>query len=228
MSGNENRLHIHAQITPDSTPKETERKPVRWKSIPHPKQLQPLSFPDRLLRSSAIACALLLGVLALGNINQPWARSASESIERALTMQIDLDDSIGRLSFVKKLMPESALVFLNLSGENLMQRPVDGKIIHEYSDTQPWLLFECTAGEDVLAPEAGIVTAVSPLSGNTFGIMIDHGNGLESICAYLEEVCIESGSTVQRGQKIGTAGINLYFELRQSENSMNPSTYMGL
>lgn len=228
MSGNENRLRIHTQITPDSTPKKTEKKTVRWKSIPHPKQRQPLSFPDRLLRSSAIACALLLGVLALGNINQPWARSASESIERALTMKIDLDDSIGRLSFIKKLMPESALVFLNLSGDNRMICPAEGKIIHEYSDAQPWLLFECASGEDVLAPDDGIVTAVSPLSGDTFGVMIDHGDGLESICAYLEEACIESGSTVQRGQKIGTSEINLYFELRQSEKSIDPSTYLGL
>ena len=125
MSEDHGKLRIHAQITPEAESIPEAKARVRWRCVPHPRQKgQPgasrekQSFGDRLLRNSALACALLLAVLAMGNINQPWARQASETIERALTMHIDLDESIGKLTFVRDLMPESALVFLNLSGDN--------------------------------------------------------------------------------------------------------------
>ena len=77
MQENGNRLRIHAQITPENS--SAPEKKVRWRSIPHPgnrpvRVRGKLSAGDRLLRSSAIACALLLAVLALGNIDQPWAQ----------------------------------------------------------------------------------------------------------------------------------------------------------
>ena len=175
-----------------------------------------------------LACAILLGILALGNINQPWARGASESIERALSMKIDLDESIGSLSFVRKLMPESALVFLNLSGETELAMPVDGEISHSYSESQPWLMFDCAAGSEVFAIRNGTVTAVSELSGGTVGILIDHGSGTESVCAYLAEALVRPGDSVERGQVIGTSETNVYFELREGDSAVDPTARMGL
>lgn len=233
MSEEKNKLRIHAQITPEpeySAPQQNA-KTIRWRSIPHPKQHQEkekLTFTDRLLRNSAFACAILLGILALGNIDQPWARGASESIERALTMKIDLDDSIGSLSFVRKLMPESALVFLNLSGETELAMPVDGDLSHSYTESQPWLMFDCAAGSEVFAIQKGTVTAVSELSGGTVGILIDHGSGSESICAYLSAALVQPGDVVQRGQIIGTSESSVYFELRESDTAIDPTEKMGL
>ena len=238
MHDETNRLRIHAQLTPD-TPAEAPspaKEPIRWRSIPHPKQRRPrerkapekLTFSDRLLRNSAIACALLLAVLAVGNIDQPWARSASETVERALTMHIDLDESIGGLSFVRKFVPESALVFLTLTGQHELAQPVDGELTHPYSDAQPWLLFSCPAGQDVRAAADGTITAVSELSGGTTGILIDHGSGTESVYAYLSEAAVEPGQAVLRGEPIGTSGENVYFELREGESAADPSDRMGL
>ena len=160
----ENKLRIHAQIRPEEAKAEPEPRPIRWRSRPHPdarrgfrakkavKEPKPkLSFGDRLLRNSALACAALLAILAVGNIDQPWARQASETVRQALTMRIDLDESIGGLSFVKDLMPESALVFLNLSGESELAVPASGELSHAYSDAQPWLLFACGEGSEVVA-----------------------------------------------------------------------------
>ena len=164
----------------------------------------------------------------MGNINQPWARSTSEAVERALTMHIDLDESIGSLSFVRNLMPESALVFLNLSGESELAVPVEGEVSHAYSESQPWLMFSCTIGTDVVAAADGTVTAVSELSGGTTGILIDHGSGLESVSAYLAEACVQPGDVVRRNQKIGTSESSIYFELRENELSVDPTERMGL
>lgn len=236
MSEEKNKLRIHAQITPEQEKAIPHQVPktIRWRSIPHPNQhretrpKEKLTFTDRLLRNSAFACAILLGILALGNINQPWARGASESIERALTMKIDLDESIGSLSFVRKLMPESALVFLNLSGESEFAVPTNGEISHAFTESQPWLMFDCAVGSDVCAITNGTVTAVSELSGGTTGILIDHGSGLESVCAYLSEVVVQPGDVVQRGQVIGTSESTVYFELRESETAIDPTARMGL
>ena len=236
MSEEKSKLRIHAQITPPQTEAQSApaARPVRWRSIPHPMQRkaresrEKLSFGDRLLRNSALACALLLAILAMGNINQPWTRSASETIERALTMHIDLDDSIGGLSFVRNLMPESALVFLNLSGSSELEQPVNGELSHVYSAEQPWLMFDCRAGSEVCAVADGTVTAVSELSGGTIGVLIDHGSGLESVCAYLAEASVQPGDAVQRGQTIGISESSLYFELRESETAVDPAQRMGL
>ena len=236
MSEDHGKLRIHAQITPEAESIPEAKARVRWRCVPHPRQKgQPgasrekLSFGDRLLRNSALACALLLAVLAMGNINQPWARQASETIERALTMHIDLDESIGKLTFVRDLMPDSALVFLNLSGDNELAAPVNGELTHAYSEAQPWLMFSCTSFDEVYAAADGTVTAVSPLSGgSSIGILIDHGSGLESVYAYLSEATVKMGDIVQRGQSIGHTDATLYFELRESGAAVDPTERIGL
>lgn len=183
-------------------------------------------FGNRLLRNSAIACAVLLGILALGNVRQPWAEKAAEGIEKALSMRIDLDDSIGELTFVKRIMPESALVFLNVNGAAGMAQPTGTEPTHPWSSLQPWLMYD---GENspVYAVDAGVVTAVSPLSGG-YGILVDHGNGLESLYAGLGEVAAQAGDSVKRGQRLGACDGGLYFELRQDGASVDPSERLGL
>ena len=224
---------IHAQKdAPDSA------RPIHWKCLPHPLQRRglrragsprpKLSAGDRMLRNTAVACALLLGVLALGNIRQPWAMRASETVQRALTMHIDLDSSIGRLSFVRDWMPESALVFFNLDGGAELAAPVSGELKHAYSDDQPWLLFACPEDSPVCAAADGVVTAVSELSGGSTGVLIDHGEGMETVYAYLSSASVQPGDAVSRGQALGQSAAQLYFELRQSESAVDPTERMGL
>ena len=181
-----------------------------------------------MLRNSAYACALLLGVLALGNVDQPWAKKASESVERALTMRIDLDESIGALEFVKKWMPESTLVFMNLSGESPLQRPVEGPVAHAYSNLQPWLVFHCAAGAEVRAAAAGTVTAVCPLSGNQYGVLVDHSDGVETLYAQLEEATVAPGDVIDRGDAVGRSSDSVYFEYRKGGEPADPTGMMRL
>ena len=231
--GSDFSQHARAQKdAPDSA------QPIHWKCLPHPLQRRglrragsprpKLSAGDRMLRNTAVACALLLGVLALGNIRQPWAMRASETVQRALTMHIDLDSSIGRLSFVRDWMPESALVFFNLDGGAELAAPVSGELKHAYSDDQPWLLFACPEDSPVCAAADGTVTAVSELSGGSTGVLIDHGEGMETVYAYLSSASVQPGDAVSRGQALGQSAAQLYFELRQSEAAVDPTERMGL
>lgn len=190
-----------------------------------------LSFGDRLLRNTAISCALLLGILTFQNINQPWSNLALDGIESALTMRIDLDESLGRLSFVRDLVPESALVFLNITAQPA-SAPVSGTLTHSYSENQPWVAYLCEPLASVCAIEDGIVSAVTQLTGGDWGILVDHGNGLESVYAYLGSSSVQVGDAVSAGAQLGAAssadGASIYFELRSNGKAVDPSERLGL
>ena len=227
MSEKHGALRIHTQLTPE--PAAAAPAPVKTRRKRRVRLSRPrASYGDRLLRNSAIACAALLGILALGNIRQPWAEKAADSIERALTMRINLDESFGDLTFVRQIMPESALVFLNISGGPELTSPVEGELTHPWQESQPWLLYACEAGSPVYADGAGTVSAVSKLSDDGYGLLIDHGGGLESVYANLEEVSVHSGDTVARGQQLGTGSERLYFEYRVAGEPADPSGKLGL
>ena len=231
-------LRIHAQVKPPEAGSAAsgakEKPPIQIKAQQRPsagrirRPRAPLTRSERLMRNSAFACALLLGVLALGNVDEPWAKKASESVEQALTMRIDLDESIGALQFVKNLMPESALVFMNLSGETALARPVDGPLAHAWSNLQPWLMFDCPEGTEVRAAATGTVTAVSPMSGGRYGVLVDHGEGVETLYAYLSEAEAAPGDAVTRGQAVGKASESVYFEYRKGGESVDPADALGL
>ena len=225
-------LKIHARVRPESAAEKAP--PIVIEALERPRPAKPkrrrgkLTKGDRLLRNTACAFALLLGVLALGNVDQPWAKKASESVERALTMRIDLDESIGALEFVKNLMPESALVFMNLSGGTALGKPVEGPLAHAWSNLQPWLTFNCAQGAEIQAAAQGTVTAVSPLSGERYGVLVDHGEGVETLYARLCTVNVAAGDAVNRGDALGTADDTVYFEYRKNGESVDPAGLLGL
>ena len=180
------------------------------------------------MRNSAIACALLLALLAARNIDTPWTRAAVEGVERALTMKIDLDESLGSLSFVRDLMPESMLVFFDLSGKSELAQPVKGTLEKRFDEQQPWVEFACEPDAEVMAAEAGTVVATTQLSGGGWGVMIEHDNGLESVCAYLLEPSVHAGERVERGQSIARSEAGrVYFEVRREGEIIDPAPMIG-
>ena len=157
------------------------------------------------------------------------AGAAVEGVERALTMRIDLDESLGRLSFVRELMPESMLVFFDLSNESELAVPVDGELDKRYDEQRPWIEFACEPGADVVAAEAGTVLAVTQLSGGGWGVLIEHADGLETVSAYLLEPVVQAGQSVERGQVIARSEAGrLYFEARRSGVLTDPAELLGL
>ena len=240
-------LKIHARVLPDAQEREPQAKPAqsaqrksrrhalermkRLKRAKHRRTRQPLSLGDRLLRNTAVACAVLLGVLTIQNIDQPWSRLALQGVESALTMRINLDDSLGKLTFVRDLVPESALVFLNVSDKAAFA-PVEGSVAHAYSPEQPWIAFQCAPSAEVRALEPGTVAAVTRLSGGEWGLIVDHGEGVESVYAYLGRADVQAGDTVSAGQVLGTASddpeLSVYFELRENGTAVDPAARFKL
>lgn len=227
MASENVKLLIHtAEKHPEKiiadAPKKPEMRPGKRRIRLH------IDMGDRLLRNGCIACALLLSILTLKALPTPWAKDVSATISRALTMRIDLDQSIGQLSFVQRLMPDSALVFLNLDGRSEMSMPVQGDIVHPYSAEQPWMMFAAADDTDVYAAADGVVSAVSRLSDGTIGLLIDHGDGVETVTANLRACDLQAGASIARGERIGVADRDVYFELRVGGESADPGDRLGL
>ena len=133
--------------------------------------------------------------------------------------------------------------------ESQFIRPVDGKVIEEFSDnnliynetlrdwrTHDGIDLEAEAGTQVLAAANGIVENVFDSNMGTC-ILIDHQNGYKSIYANLDEsTSINRGDEVAEGDVIGMVGNtalgdatdlpHLHFEITKDGKNVNPSEYI--
>lgn len=81
----------------------------------------------------------------------------------------------------------------------------------------------------VRAAQAGTVLAVTQLSGGGWGVLIEHDDGLESVCAYLKEPEVNAGARVERGEVIACSEAgHVYFEARDAGELIDPAELLGL
>lgn len=89
---------------------------------------------------------------------------------------------------------------------------------------------------DVVASLSGTVTEVKedPLLGNV--VVMSHGENISTYYASLGEVEVETGAKIKQGDKIGTAGKNLFseesgthvhFEIRKADVEVNPEDFFN-
>ena len=81
------------------------------------------------------------------------------------------------------------------------------------------------AGTGVLAALSGKALIVQPISGYGLTVVLDHGNGWQTLYAHLLSARIRPGQLVQTGDRIGNVGksgyastAHLHFELRRFKN----------
>jgi murein DD-endopeptidase MepM/ murein hydrolase activator NlpD len=88
-------------------------------------------------------------------------------------------------------------------------------------------------GESVRAPADGVVLKAG--FGNGYGreIMIDHGNGIQTLYGHLSGFAVTAGERVRRGQVIGyvgdsgrSTGPHLHYEVRIRNTPVNPHKYL--
>lgn len=86
-------------------------------------------------------------------------------------------------------------------------------------------------GLDIIAADRGTVVAVSYGWGGGYGnhIIVDHGNGYQTLYAHLSSIKVTPGQSVDRGQSIGvmgttgiSTGVHLHFEVRQGGVAIDP------
>lgn len=90
-----------------------------------------------------------------------------------------------------------------------------------------------STGTPIYAADAGYVAATGWMGGYGNYIVVNHGNGFETLYAHLSEIRIIAGQGVQRGQVIGlmgstgrSTGPHLHFEVRQGGVKRNPVGFL--
>ncbi len=196
------------------------RERQAWeKRIPQKKRIK---WDKRLLRKSIplTAAFFCLGVAAIAT--GAYGKNI-QSVFGQMTARFDYDDTLGRLQFVSKLLPESAMVFL--TGEDEAETCAslwiqDAQVTHAWSENEPWLEFEeigninsCLAGE--------IMNTVKNRQ-NEYTVRVRHENGYESVYSGLTQLFVSEGEEVTAGQAIGCAEGFAAFELRKDGLSIMP------
>ncbi len=118
--------------------------------------------------------------------------------------------------------------------------PVDGKIVSSYGPKQGarqnnGINIAATSGAPVRAAENGVVVyAGNELRGYGNLLLVRHADGWTSAYAHNEELLVDRGAVVKRGQviaKVGTTGsVNTpqsHFELRKGAKAVDPMKYLS-
>lgn len=119
-------------------------------------------------------------------------------------------------------------------GSGLMGWPITGRISQGYYNYHPAIDIESPVGSPVLAIDAGFVAAAGwDDSGYGYHVVIDHGNGFQSMYAHLQSYYLKAGDTVKKGQAIGEVGMSgrssgphLHLEIRQGSIQLNPASFL--
>lgn len=181
---------------------------------------------DRLFTNTLIATVLLLCVTAVRIASdQPQAHSVFQSIQQSVTL--NLDEALGKLSFVSNILPEAALVFWNDSQPQTILAPVDGDIIHVFSAQEPYISMKGLI-KDVHAAADGEVMSIAHGNGEEIIIRVRHPDGLETLYGNLQTCLVEEGSAVFKGDLIGETlqGDEVYFEMRRDGRAIDPTYHM--
>ncbi|MFO7918086.1 MAG: M23 family metallopeptidase [Anaerolineae bacterium] len=112
--------------------------------------------------------------------------------------------------------------------------PMSGRITQKFWSGHQAIDIGAPRGTAIVAADAGHVVA-SQNSNVGYGrmLIIDHGNGYETLYAHLNASSVSLGSSVSKGQVIGhcgttgySTGPHLHFEIRQNSVRQNPMVHL--
>ena len=202
--------------------KQPEKAPqIQWEHPPKPRRA------EELLKNLAVASALVLCTVALRSGALPGASSATDALLAAVSGDMILDDTLGRLSFVSALFPEATLVFGENRYETLSIPVSGGSVVHACSQTEPYTAWESQRSE-VFSSCDGTVMGVYHGEDEELLVQVMGDNGLRCIYGCLAQVTVQEGDRVEAGDLLGTLaeGQPCAFEVQQDGISVDPALYL--
>jgi len=113
------------------------------------------------------------------------------------------------------------------AGRNRLTPPVSGAPSARFGGRSSGWRWRAD-GVEAVAPAAGRVVHVGPLSGWGEVVILDLGPGWRAVVAGLDNVAVEEGARVADGQALGRSAQDgeVYFELRREERPVDPSSWL--
>lgn len=120
------------------------------------------------------------------------------------------------------------------SGTGSFGWPASGSISQDFFGYHPGLDIAAWEGASVLAADTGYVVASGwDNTGYGISVVIDHGNGFQTLYAHLSSAYVTAGENVTKGEQIGEMGCtgnctgpHLHFEVRNGTVQRNPYGFL--
>lgn len=118
------------------------------------------------------------------------------------------------------------------SDTSRLRMPVQGRIIRTFTKGKnEGIGIAADAGEDVVAADAGTVAAITRDTDQVPILVIRHENNLLTVYAGVDEIAVEKGDKVERGETIAVVRAAnppfLHFEVREGFDSVDPTPYLN-
>ena len=111
-------------------------------------------------------------------------------------------------------------------------QPVTGSIVRAFKPgTNNGLDYSAAPGSAVRAAEAGTVAVVTRNTDQIAIVVVNHGDGLLTIYANVDDIKVRKGAKVSRGQSLAAVpsgdGNNFHFEVRRNNEAVDPLDYLA-
>lgn len=141
---------------------------------------------------------------------------------------------------VKPFVPRTVVAYTGpvpegaAAGSGAFGWPASGVIFQDFWSGHPGIDIADRLGTVVLAADAGyVISATWDDTGYGYTIVIDHGNGFQTLYAHLQTFYVGVGDNVTKGQPIGemgssgnSTGPHVHFEIRQGTVQRNPHGFL--
>lgn len=195
----------------------------QWPHENEQKQSKPI-LGERLTRNVALCALLLLTVVSVrGQL------TGEQTVLAALQQNIgrDWDESIGKLTFVSALFPETALVFSQSARGTTLVAPCFSALKTPFSAQTPYLAYD---NENCAVYPCAGGTVMSLAHGNNEEriLRLRHADGLETLYYNLARTHVTEGDLVDTNTVLGTTllGEDLILEARVDGVTVDPAQYM--
>ena len=182
---------------------------------------------EKLAWNFAFAGILTLSVVAVRNAQLPTGKTVLTAVQEMI--DANWDSSLGKISFVSNLLPESMAVFFETDLHAELTAPCFGQVLHPWSEQEPYLGYSAENG-GVYAVSAGQVMSVAHGLEEEKVVRVRHENGLESLYYNLGSVSVREGDEVTAQTCLGTAlaGQQALVEVRRAGRAIDPTAMLSL
>ena len=160
-------------------------------------------------------------------INGEITEKTTESVE-VVKEPVDEIVTVGTMKSSSSKTGKSGFVFPLPSGSWEVSCPY-GKNGHKGVDLR------APNGTSIMAAASGKVTLAGKYRDYGNCVIIDHGNGIQTLYAHASKLCVSTGDTVSAGDVIAlvgstgnSTGNHLHFEVYIGSDRVNPQPYIGL
>ena len=177
----------------------------------------------KLTRNTAFLMLLLVCLASIHNQQLPDGRTILTAVQS--TVDQEWDESLGKITFVDNMMPQTLSVFFQEEQDYSLSLPCSGTLVHAWETHAPYVSFNAKGAVTAIAD--GEVMSFSHDSTDQLSLRIRHENGLESVYYHLSSTPLREGDLVSAGDTVGVlqAGHNLVLDVRRNGLSIDPLTY---